>query len=417
MASNQPTFTGFEPEMQDISRQRDLAKLLLQKGMADNMQGQMVSGRYVGASPLQGIANIYSAYQGKKLAEESDRKQAELAEKLRQVQATEAQDILGALKGTPEQTIYGAGMEGPTMEVKPAVEGSQQAALARALAGRSPFSQTMATKLMERQFKEPKWERAKEYDPKTGNTNVITYDANSPNPESTKRVIAIESPAMSQKDILELRDKGINVGGVVSTGMPAGVSTGTPSGATQAPAGSVQTVASQALGLSPAGNRELALDKAKRQAKFAEEAPAALEMMNQTLTNIDDLIGDTKVVNGKVVYGARKPHEGFESAVGFSAAPAAKYFSGTSVSDFNRRFDQIKDKTFLQAFETLKGSGQITEIEGAKATSALNRMSLAQSEKEFIVAAREFEQNIKKGMELARQRAGMTQPTGGWRVK
>ena len=59
MASNQ--FGGFEPEMQDISRQRDLAKMLLQKGMSDNLQGQMVSGRYVGASPLQGIANMYSA--------------------------------------------------------------------------------------------------------------------------------------------------------------------------------------------------------------------------------------------------------------------------------------------------------------------------------------------------------------------
>ena len=48
------------PEMQDITRQRDLAKMLLQKGMADNLGGQMVSGRYVGASPLQGIANMYS---------------------------------------------------------------------------------------------------------------------------------------------------------------------------------------------------------------------------------------------------------------------------------------------------------------------------------------------------------------------
>ena len=209
MASNQPTFTGFEPEMQDISRQRDLAKLLLQKGLADNMGGQVVSGRYVGASPWQGIANLYSAYQGKKLAEESDRKQAELAEKLRQVQATEAQDILGALRGTPEQTVYGAGMEGPTMTVTPAVEGSQQAALAKALSGRSPFSQTMAAKLMEQQFKEPKWEKVEKYDPKTGNTITGMVNVNSPTPENTFKEIAVSKPAMSAKDIAELRDKGI----------------------------------------------------------------------------------------------------------------------------------------------------------------------------------------------------------------
>ena len=74
--------------------------------------------------------------------------------------------------------------------------------------------------------------------------------------------------------------------------------------------------------------------------------------------------------------------------------------------------------SFLQAFQGLKGGGQITEIEGAKATAALNRMSLAQSEAEFIKAAREFEENVTKGMELARKRAGIPSPQqGGWRVK
>lgn len=75
----------FNPEvqMQDISRQRDLAKMLLQKGLTDNMQGQMVSGRYVGASPWEGIAKVYNAYKGGQLAKEADTKQAQLAEMLR----------------------------------------------------------------------------------------------------------------------------------------------------------------------------------------------------------------------------------------------------------------------------------------------------------------------------------------------
>jgi len=219
MASNQPTFTGFEPEMQDISRQRDLAKLLLQKGMADNMQGQMVSGRYVGASPLQGIANMYSAYKGKQLAEESDTKQAELAQKLRQVQSQEAQDILGALRGTPEQTVYGAGMEGPTMSVTPAVEGSQQAALAKALSGRSPFSQTMAAKLMEQQFKEPKWEKVEKLDDR-GNTIVGMVNVNSSQPENTFRAIGTGKQAISPAEAARLTYEGIPFagGGVVSGG-------------------------------------------------------------------------------------------------------------------------------------------------------------------------------------------------------
>jgi hypothetical protein len=69
--------------MQDITRQRDLAKMLLQKGLTDNLQGQMVSGRYVGASPWEGIAKVYNAYSGRQMAKEADKKQAQLAEMLR----------------------------------------------------------------------------------------------------------------------------------------------------------------------------------------------------------------------------------------------------------------------------------------------------------------------------------------------
>jgi len=296
MASNQPTFSGFEPEIQDISRQRDLAKLLLQKGMTDNLQGQMVSGRYVGASPLQGIANMYSAYQGKKLSEESDRKQAELAEKLRKVQSTEAQDILGALRGTPEQTVYGAGMEGPTMNVTPAVEGSQQAALAKALSGRSPFSQTMAAKLMEQQFKEPKWEKIEKYDPKTGNTITGMVNVNSSNPQDTFREVAVSKPALSAKERAELADKGISIpfgAGAPSGGMSMGG--GMPMGGGQA-GGQAKLVTGDAKympatlptyeydpTLSPAQNREM-------QGKFAED-------LRKNVKNAKDAFGTIKSVS------------------------------------------------------------------------------------------------------------------------
>jgi len=90
----------------------------------------------------------------------------------------------------------------------------------------------------------------------------------------------------------------------------------------------------------------------------------------------------------------------------------------TDTTDFKERFKQIGGQTFLAAYEIIRGAGQITEQEGAKATAALNRMSLAQSEVEFVKAAREFEENVTKGMELARKRAGMPpSQQGGWRVK
>jgi hypothetical protein len=226
MASNQPTFIGFEPQMQDISRQRDLAKMLLQKGTADNLQGQMVSGRYVGASPLQGIANMYSAYKGKQLAEESDKKQADLAQKLRQLQVTESQDILSALQGKPE--VASVIPEGQTLRDDqgqltmgsqagtPAVAGSTQAALAAALKGQSPFAQTMATKLMERQFKEPNWKEITKYNQETGNTETYRYDANLADPTPSMQFLGVSKPALTRAEQIRFADENINtnIGGV-----------------------------------------------------------------------------------------------------------------------------------------------------------------------------------------------------------
>jgi hypothetical protein len=150
--------------------------------------------------------------------------------------------------------------------------------------------------------------------------------------------------------------------------------------------------------------------------------------MQDTINNVNALIGDAKVVKdpktGKesIQYGKVAPHAGFNTAVGVSGITGgfglAGFLPATDTTDFKERFKQIGGQTFLAAYETIRGAGQITEQEGAKATAALNRMSLAQSEVEFVKAAREFEENLIKGMELARKRAGMPSgQQGGWRVK
>lgn len=83
---------------------------------------------------------------------------------------------------------------------------------------------------------------------------------------------------------------------------------------------------------------------------------------------------------------------------------------GTSAKDFDIRLDQLKGKQFLQAFESLKGGGQITEVEGKKATDAIARMDAAGTEEEFIAAAREFQTIIRQGVARAKQKAGVVSP-------
>lgn len=91
-------------------------------------------------------------------------------------------------------------------------------------------------------------------------------------------------------------------------------------------------------------------------------------------------------------------HPGLASAVGVGI-PLAKKIPGSPEAGFAARLDQIKGGAFLQAFEMLKGGGQITETEGAKATAAMNRMDAATSEKEFRAAAEDYRMALKTGLE------------------
>lgn len=140
------------PEMQDITRQREMAKLLLTQGM-QSPQGQMIGNRYVGAHPLQFLGNLAQTWAGKSMIEESDKKQAELADMLRRQTMQDIQEYGRAVKGTPEQTTYGASMEGPTMSVTPAVAPDYDKGLAILMGSKSPTSQALAQALIQDQLK------------------------------------------------------------------------------------------------------------------------------------------------------------------------------------------------------------------------------------------------------------------------
>lgn len=63
---------------------------------------------------------------------------------------------------------------------------------------------------------------------------------------------------------------------------------------------------------------------------------------------------------------------------------------GTPQRRFGARAAQLEGQAFLQAFESLKGGGQITEIEGRKATEAIGRLDTAQSAGDYRAALTEL---------------------------
>lgn len=143
--------------------------------------------------------------------------------------------------------------------------------------------------------------------------------------------------------------------------------------------------------------------QAEADVDFLEKYGSAKDAAQNTLNVIDQMIGDLQVVNGQVKQGKRAPHPGFESVIG-AGIPGLRFIPGTQSADFDALVDQIEGGAFLKAYESLKGTGQITEVEGQKATQALTRMRRSSSEVGFIKAAREFEGIVRRGLERAEQR-------------
>lgn len=146
---------------------------------------------------------------------------------------------------------------------------------------------------------------------------------------------------------------------------------------------------------------------AKGDVAAQQALPKILTRAEEGMRLIDEMVGKQEVRDktGKIIQAATKPHPGFENAVGTTWLPGARFVPGTDAADFMSRFDQVKGSSFLEAFESLKGGGSITEKEGAKATDAINRMSTSQSEKEFMSAARDLQEVIRKGVANAQTRA------------
>jgi hypothetical protein len=143
----QQSLMGYAPELQDITRQQKLAQMLIQQGL-NPAQGQMIGNRYVGASPVEHLANLAKLWIGKSSEEQLDKKQQQLAEMLRKETVQGMQEYNKLRYGAPEQATYGAGEEGQTKQVTEAIAPNPQAAFEYAMKSRSPMVNQMAAELL-----------------------------------------------------------------------------------------------------------------------------------------------------------------------------------------------------------------------------------------------------------------------------
>lgn len=124
------------------------------------------------------------------------------------------------------------------------------------------------------------------------------------------------------------------------------------------------------------------------QAKATIDLPRIVDNAGLALQTIDQIMS----------------HPGRSTGTGVTGM-VAPLIPGTDARGFANLVDQAKGKTFLEAFNSLRGGGAITEAEGAKATQALARLDRAQTKADFDAAMLDLKQVITIGVNRARQLA------------
>lgn len=143
------------------------------------------------------------------------------------------------------------------------------------------------------------------------------------------------------------------------------------------------------------------------QTQAATEARMRTERREDARARLPGALIDARRTFGRL--NQLRTHDALAAAVGASSwLPVIR---GTDRADFVSRMNQITGGAFLQAFETLKGGGQITQIEGEKATQAITRMSEATSEEAFFAAMNDYAEAIQDGI-LKLQAAAEVEQTG-----
>ena len=112
-----------------------------------------------------------------------------------------------------------------------------------------------------------------------------------------------------------------------------------------------------------------------------------------------------KAQEGIALIRATKNHPGLNWGTG--ATSVFPDLPGTDRRGFAAYHDQLKGQAFLQAFESLKGGGAITQIEGEKATQAIARLDRAQKPEDYKKALNDLEQIMSGAVSRLQKLPGM----------
>lgn len=378
------SFTSpYDAQQLQLDRQAQYAEALRQQGM-EPLQGGMAGRVFVGPSITQGLAQMLKAYGGRKGVEQAENKSVALANERQQAMVDALRGF--GKSGDPSALLENAdtaalGAQGMLDERQAA----REAQIAADKASDDRRWQAEQARIL-REFNAE--QKALDRDARIeagrlgGGSIPSTVQEwqyfNSLSPEDQKRFL-----------VMKRANPYLNLGGEQVQMNPV------------MPGERLDTqVVTPKPEQMPEFKQEQAFATAQGKAEGTAAAEAAINLP-QTVAGADQTIGLIDQILA---------HPGLEDAVGVKGAsmgfglfPSA--VPGSDAADFNALLGQLQGKQFLEAFESLKGGGQITQVEGEKATNAIAAMQTAQSEEQFKQAAKAFRDVVEGAKRRAIQKA------------
>lgn len=416
---NMQNMLGMTPEQMEIARKARYAEALRRQS-EEPMNGQMVSGHYIAPSWTQGLAKMLSAYGAGKMERDAANEAKRYGEQQRTDFTDTAAKYAQALRGVPADTMYDPEL-GQNIEALPAQPGSQQAALDIAMQSRNPMWQKFAMEAQLKRVSQTPRDQfgavmPQNYTPeslaafqRTGNYGDLV-------PVMKGAAFGNVNPGQFTPESLALYQQTGNYADLVPFRAPVQIDQGdrktlfdpgTQGTRTFDVAPKPEAMPGfRAAQTKAEAEAKAAVDRTTKAvesaSKAASELPVIEDKANYALNLLDTMVGSE---DGKI-----KPHKGFDNYIGTWTGEYQAKIPSSQAADFKTYHDQVKGTAFLEAFESLKGGGQITQIEGEKATAAITRMERAQSREEYTKAARALQGIIRQGLKRARDKA--KQPSG-----
>ena len=184
-----------------------------------------------------------------------------------------------------------------------------------------------------------------------------------------------------------------------------------PAAATTAPAAGATPAAIEAAAETRKAEEKLARDRIEAEEKSKREVaetggkeeikkitemrialPKTERATTSTLATIDDLL----------------KHPGFSDVIGMPNIITGIFSPPTTdARNFKQKYEQVKGKAFMAAYDSMRGTGSITDAEGKRAETAIAALNDPYvSEKEFKRNAEIFKSTMRNGIDNERMQVG-----------